>query len=145
MSRTIFASKGAASGVAVVRRKHILCVDDHEDTREMMAYLLDLCGYEVTTAGSLAESLPLTKKGGFDLLMLDGIYPDGFGVDLCEQIRRFDSHTPILFLSALAYESDIAKGMRAGAQAYLTKPVEIEVLEETLERLTKQSPPLWLV
>ncbi|HVG17635.1 MAG TPA: response regulator [Blastocatellia bacterium] len=80
--------------------------------------------------------LSLTKKGGFDLLILDGMYPDGLGTELCEQIRGFDPRTPILFLSALADESDIAKGMKAGAQAYLTKPVDMNVLELTIARLT---------
>src|SRR5512132_1902412 len=118
MSRKAFASNGDATGKAVVRRKHILCADDNEDTRAMMALLLDMCGYEVTTAGSLAETLPLTKKGGFDLLLLDGWYPDGLGLDLCKQIRAFDARTPIVFLSGLAYPSDIDKGLEAGAQAY---------------------------
>ena len=136
MSKTVFAVKGDASGAAVEKRKRILCADDHEDTRTMIALWLDLCGYEVTTAGSIAESLPLTERGGFDLLILDGWYPDGLGLDLCEQIRRFDSHTPILFLSALAYADDIAKGMNAGAQAYLTKPVDMDVLEETIAEMT---------
>ena len=136
MSKTVFASKGDASGAAVERRKHILCADDHEDTRAMMMALLGMSGYQVTTTGSLTDALSLTKKGGFDLFILDGIYPDGFGLDLCEQIRRFDSHTPILFVSALAYASDIAKGMNAGAQAYLTKPVDMDVLEETIAEMT---------
>jgi two-component system, OmpR family, phosphate regulon response regulator OmpR len=134
MSKTVFASKGEATGSAVERRKHVLCVDDHEDSRAMMAYWLDSCGYEVTTAGSLAETLPLTEKGGFDLLLLDGWYGDGLGVDLCKQIRTFDIRTPIFFLSAAAYPTDIKKGLESGAQAYLTKPVDLDVLEQTIEQ-----------
>ncbi len=134
MSKTVFASNGDASGSTVERRKHILCADDHEDTRAMMAYWLDLCGYEVTTAGSIAESLPLTERGGFDLLLIDGLYPDGLGVDLCKQIRTFDARTPIFFLSAHAYQADIQKGLESGAQAYLTKPFDFDVLEQTIEK-----------
>lgn len=136
MSATIFASNCDALGSGVEKRKHLLCADDHEDTRIMMSALLGMSGYQVTTTGSVTDALSLTRKGGFDLFILDGIYPDGLGVDLCEQIRRFDSHTPILFLSGLGYESDIAKGMKAGAQAYLTKPVDVEVLEQTIAGLT---------
>lgn len=136
MSKTIFAAKGETRGSSVERRKHILCADDHEDTSAMMSVLLGMSGYQVTTTGSVIDALSLTKKGGFDLFILDGIYPDGFGVDLCEQIRSFDSHTPIVFLSGLAYASDIAKGMNAGAQAYLTKPVDLDVLEQTIAGLT---------
>jgi len=134
MSKTVFASKGDATGAAVERRKHILCADDHEDTRAMMALLLDMCGYEVTTAGSLTETLPLTEKGGFDLLLLDGWYSDGLGVDLCRRIRAFDARTPIVFLTAAAYPTDIKKGLESGAQAYLTKPFDFDVLEQTIEQ-----------
>lgn len=136
MSATIFAHGPAVLGSGGETRKHLLCADDHEDTRTMMCALLGMLGYQVTTAGSLTDALSLTKQGGFDLFILDGIYADGRGADLCEQIRRFDSHTPILFLSGLARESDIAKGMNAGAQAYLTKPVDMDVLEETIAGLT---------
>ena len=135
MSRTVFASNGDAFSAPVGRRKHILCSDDHEDTREMMASLLDLWGYVVTTAGSLTETLPMVEKGDFNLLILDGRYSDGLGVDLCKQIRRLDTHTPILFLSGLAFQSDIDKGMAAGAQAYLPKPFDLDILEQTIERL----------
>ena len=134
MSKTIFASNGGASGLSVEKRRHILCADDHDDTRAMMAYWLDLCGYEVTTVGSVAETIALTEKGGFDLLILGGWYPDGFGVDLCKQIRTFDSRTPIVFLTAYAYRADMQKGLAAGAQAYITKPFDFDVLQETLVR-----------
>ena len=134
MSRTVFGSNPYASGVSSGKRKRILCADDHEDTRVMMAYWLAQCGYEVTTAGSLAETLPLTEKGGFDLLILDGWYPDGLGVNLCKQIRGFDQKTPIVFLSAYSYPNDINRGLESGAQAYITKPFDFEVLEQTIEK-----------
>jgi len=102
----------------------------------MMSALLAMSGNRVTTAASITETLPLTIGGGFDLLILDGWYPDGFGVDLCEQIRTFDTQTPILFVSGMAYESDIAEGMNAGAQAYFVKPIEIDELGRTIMRLT---------
>ncbi len=136
MSKMVFAANSDARGSPVERRKHILCADDNEDTSAMMSVLLSMSGYRVTTTGCVTDALSLTKKGGFDLFILDGIYPDGFGVDLCKQIRTFDAHTPIVFLSGLAYDSDIAKGMNAGAQAYLTKPVDMDVLEQTIAGLT---------
>jgi len=134
MSKTIFPLKGEARGSSIERRKRILCVDDHEDTRTMMACWLDQCGYEVTTAGSVAETLPLTEKGGFDLLLLGGWYRDGLGVDLCKRIRAFDARTPIVFLTAYAYQADVQKGLESGAQAYLTKPCDFDVLEQTIEK-----------
>ena len=132
MSATVFAPNRDALSSVVEKRKHILCTMTTKDTRTMMSALLGMSGYQVTTTGSVTDALSLTKKGGFDLFILDGIYPDGFGVDLCEQIRRFDSPTLIVFLSGLGYDSDIAKGMNAGAQAYLIKPVDMDVLLETI-------------
>ena len=134
MSKTIFPLKGEAEGAAVERRKHILCADDHEDTRTVMSLLLEMEGYQVTTTGCVTDALSLTKRGGFDLFILDGIYPDGFGLDLCKQIRTFDARTPIFFLSACAYQSDIDRGLESGAQAYLTKPFDFDVLEQTIEQ-----------
>lgn len=129
MSKTIFASRGEA----VKRRKHVLCADENEDTREMMTCWLAQQGYEVTTAGSLAETLPLTERGNFDLLLLAGRFPDGLGFDLCKRIRAFDTRTPIVFLTAYVYQADVQKGLESGAQAYLTKPFDFEVLEQAIE------------
>jgi CheY-like chemotaxis protein len=134
MSKTVFASNGTGSSSFIEKRKHVLCSDDYEDTRTLMALWLDRCGYEVTTAGSLAETLPLAQQGIFDLFILDGWYGDGFGVDLCKQIRQFDMRTPILLLSAQAFQSDIEKGLAAGAQAYITKPFDFDVLGQTIEK-----------
>jgi len=55
---------------------------------------------------------------------------------LCKQIRRSDSYTPILSLLSLAYKFDIAKGMNAGAQAYFTKPVDMDILKDVIEEPT---------
>lgn len=134
MSNTLFPLKVEARGSSVERRRHILCADDHEDTREMMAYWLDQCGYEVTTTGSVAETLPLTEMGGFDLVLIAGWYRDGHGFDLCKRIRAFDTRTPIVFLSAYASQADIQKGLESGAQAYLPKPFDFGVLEQTIEK-----------
>src|SRR6187431_363109 len=76
-------------------KARILHVDDHQDTRLMMAALLSDCGYGVLTAGSVAEALDLAKEIQFDLYILDVRLPDGTGVELCEQLRRMRPHIPI--------------------------------------------------
>jgi DNA-binding response OmpR family regulator len=139
LSKTVVALKSDASNASVERRKHILCADDHQDTREMIAYWLDLCGYEVTTTCTIGETLPLTERGGFDLLLLSGSYQDGRGVDLCRQIRAFDGRTPIVFLSAYSYPTDIKEGLESGAQAYLAKPVDLNALTQTIEQFVSLS------
>jgi two-component system sensor histidine kinase ChiS len=133
---SLYAVMRARNKVMGQEKTHILCVDDDLDTCEMMYALLGSLGYELTWATSVAEGLKLSQRGNFDLIILDGIYPDGTGVELCQRIRSFDTQTPILFCSGKAYEADIENGIRAGAQAYLVKPLEIDNLLVEVSRYT---------
>ena len=115
-------------------RKRILCVEDDEDTRTMMSVLLDHYGYEAVIAGSVPDALERARAGGLALCILDHWLSQGSGIELCQQIRAFDSHTPIMFYSGAGYRADIQKGLDAGAQAYLVKP-DIDRLKPTIDRL----------
>jgi DNA-binding response OmpR family regulator len=121
-----------ASGSAA--RKRILCVDDQEDTRDMMRLLLDNYGYEAVIAASVSDALESARSGGLALCILDHWLTESNGIELCKQIRAFDSATPIMFYSGAGYQSDIQKGLGAGAQAYLVKP-DFERLRPTIDRL----------
>jgi CheY-like chemotaxis protein len=121
-----------ASGSAA--RKRILCVDDQEDTRDMMRLLLDNYGYEAVIAASVPDALESARSGGIALCILDHWLTESNGIELCQQIRAFDSATPIMFYSGAGYRADIQKGLAAGAQAYLVKP-DFERLKPTIDRL----------
>jgi DNA-binding response OmpR family regulator len=95
--------------------------------------------YEVLTAPTVKKGLELARIGGFDLYILDGTYPDGTGLELCEQIRTFDASTPILFFSGLAERSNIKAALSAGAQVYLRKPDDIDQLVTKVEQLLEGS------
>lgn len=114
----------------------ILCVEDDADSREVMTLLLEMWSYDVVTAIGPTDGLELSKQGGFALIMLDNWYEEGSGLELCKQIRRFDTKTPIIFYSAAAYEEDVQKAMEAGAQCYLFKPTGIQEVVQTIEELT---------
>ncbi|MEK6285658.1 MAG: response regulator [Acidobacteriota bacterium] len=120
-------------------RKRILWVDDHEDTRNMMSVLLDQYGYEAEIAASLSAALESARSGGLALCILDHWITEGSnGIELCQQIRAFDSDTPIMFYSGAGYQADIKKGLDAGAQAYLVKP-DFDHLEQTIDRLIDEA------
>jgi DNA-binding response OmpR family regulator len=123
-----------ATAPASVARKRILFVDDDEDTRDMMDVLLGQYGYEAVIAASVSDALESARSGGLALYILDHWLTESNGIDLCQQIRAFDSHTPIMFYSGAAYKADIDKGLGAGAQAYLVKP-DFDHLEQTIDRL----------
>ena len=115
----------------------ILFVEDHEDTRDLMALILEQANYEVATAPSIAGALALVEAGRFDLFMLDSLLIDGTGLELCKRIREIDRSTPIVFYSALAYEKDKNEAFSSGAQRYLVKPVSIPLLYQTVSELLR--------
>jgi two-component system KDP operon response regulator KdpE len=100
----------------------VLYIEDHEDTRELVTLVLEQKGYEVVTGTTIASGVALAGSQEFDLYLLDSWLPDGSGLDLCKQIRKFDKATPLLFYSAAAYEADRELALDSGAQDYLVKP-----------------------
>jgi DNA-binding response OmpR family regulator len=124
--------------MASATRKRILCVDDDEDTREMMDALLGEYGYEAVIADSVSAALETVKSGGLALCILDHWITNSTGIELCEQIRAFDPSMPIMFYSGAGYEADINRGLTAGAQAYLVKP-DFDHLKPTIDRLIDEA------
>ncbi len=122
--------------------KHILYVEDHEDSRLMLTHLLKNAGYTVSTATSIADGLRKATQRPFDLYILDSRFADGSGVELCSQIRAVDALTPIIFYSSAAYQADRAAGLAAGAQAYLTKPKGIYTIMQTIAELLNEAKPV---
>ena len=109
----------------------VLCVDDDEDSREMLSLILKFWRIDTKTVGTAAEALSLIEAECFDLYLLDGWLPDLDGFELCRRLRNVDPHTPILFFSGAAYEVDKKRGIEAGADAYVTKP-DIEGLIKSI-------------
>lgn len=120
-----------------MRKRHILYVEDHADTRDLMQLILHELGYAVTTVDTVAGALAMTTQEIFDLYLLDSRLPDGSGVDLCKQLRLADCQTPIVFYSAAAYEVDRETALQSGAQGYLVKPTSNGELATLISGLLK--------
>src|SRR4051812_13981371 len=80
--------------------ERILCVEDDEDTCELLSFSLGKAGYEVVSAYTFADGLAKALSGSFKVILLDSHLPDGSGIELCKQIRETGSHTPVIFYSA---------------------------------------------
>ena len=117
----------------------ILCTEDDADTRDLIVLLLNGHNCEVVTSASSTESLDLARTQRFDLYLLDNWLPDSSGIDLCKELRKFDSKTPILFYSGAAYDKDKKQALESGAQAYLTKPADGDELVAAVLRLIAAS------
>lgn len=104
----------------------------------MMRALLHEYGYEAVIAASVSDALKSARSGGLSLCIVDHWLTESNGIELCQQIRTFDSETPILFYSGAGYSTDIKKGLDAGAQAYLIKP-DFDHLKMTIDRLIDET------
>jgi two-component system response regulator ResD len=113
----------------------ILYVEDDEDTRELVTYVLARSNYKVVAAENYDDALRLARANQFDLYLIDNWMSGGSGVDLCQQLRAFNPRTPILFYSGAAYEHDKQQAFAAGAQGYLVKPTANEELIVEVARI----------
>ena len=116
----------------------ILYVEEHTESCELLVLWLGNSGYEVVTANTITDGLRLAKNEKFDAYILSSWFTDGTGVELCWEIRLFDSKAPIIFYSAMTRNRDLEAAMKAGAKAYLIKPDDLERIEPTIERLIEE-------
>jgi DNA-binding response OmpR family regulator len=100
----------------------VLCVDDDEESRDLLTALMRFSGIEVEAVATAAQALSLTQDERFDLYVLDACLPDLDGFELCRRLRESNSQTPIVFFSSAGNEVDKKRGIKAGANAYTTKP-----------------------
>lgn len=112
----------------------ILCIDDHEDTSEMLKLLLIQEDYEVVTAVTMQEVLRLATSQDFDLYVFDKHLPDGSGLELCANLTKATPSVPCLVYSGDAYEIHRTEAFAAGADDYVVKP-DIEGLIESVRKL----------
>jgi CheY-like chemotaxis protein len=115
-------------------KRRILCAEDDEDTCFMLTHLLEQENYEVKAVKTVSEALELARGESFNLYILDEWFPREAGLGLCRKIREFDPHTPIIFYSGAAFDSDKEEALYAGAQAFVAKPF-VEKLVETVHHL----------
>jgi DNA-binding response OmpR family regulator len=120
----------------------ILVAEDDEDLLRFIRLTLTRVGYEVLEARDGRQALELALASPPDLAVLDVMMP---GVDGCEVTRRLRAepatrHMPVILLSARAQGEDVARGIAAGANDYVTKPVTIEALRERVKAALQHGP-----
>lgn len=125
----------------------ILLVDDHEQNLELLlAYLEDLtlppASARLRTAADGVEALALIREKAPSLVLLDVMMPRMSGFQLCQKLKadKATRHIPIIMVTALNEVSDVEKAHDAGADDFLTKPVnKVELLAKVQARLARRS------
>ncbi len=120
--------------------KRILVVDDEEDIVKLVKTYLEYHNYEVITAYDGQGGLEKVKTGKPDLIVLDLMLPKMNGYKVCGLLKKDTRYakTPVILFSAKAQEKDIKLGQEVGADAYITKPYEPEILLVKIKELLKE-------
>ncbi|MBI5967134.1 MAG: response regulator [Deltaproteobacteria bacterium] len=119
--------------------KKILVVDDDELVLIAIQELLTPLGFSVTTSPSGFDALERMANDRFDLVILDIIMPEMDGFEVCEKLRKIEAYTetPVIILTAKSGEEDRQRGMEAGANLYLPKPISPKRLIALVEEAIK--------
>ncbi len=128
-----------------LRGARVLVVDDEDDARELVAELLDGCGLSVATARSAAEAFDLVREQPPDLIVSDIGMPQHDGVELIRRIRALPStqggDTRALAVTAYARAEERTRILRAGFDAHLAKPFEVDELLHNLVSIRRDPHP----
>ncbi len=134
-----------------VMKRSALIVDDDESTRFVLSRALEGMGWQVVVADDGADVPTLVARHCFDLLLLDLYMPGMNGFEVLRQIRGREGvmpagctlpSVPVLVVSGEAYAASLRNAKALGADAYLVKPVDLGILERTVEALLQpQAPP----
>jgi two-component system, OmpR family, KDP operon response regulator KdpE len=119
-------------------RARVLVVDDEPQIVRGLKVVLRAAGFAVDDAATKHEALGAVSARPPDALILDLVLPDGSGVEVCEDIRRWSS-LPIIVLSAVGDEHEKVRALNAGADDYVTKPFGTEELTARLRAVLRRS------
>jgi DNA-binding response OmpR family regulator len=119
-------------------KQRVLAVDDDPVVRQILHTVLSK-DYELILLSSGSELVPLLEGVNPDLVILDVRMPDHSGYDLCRLIRNSPHHSdlPVVFLSSHYEDHDVIKGVRAGADYYLSKPFHSHELRHVVAACLK--------
>ncbi|MEE8523672.1 MAG: response regulator transcription factor [Thermoanaerobaculia bacterium] len=128
--------KTAAKTAAKLR---ILVVEDEESIRGGLCDVLAYHGYSPTAVETGEEGLEVGRSEELALVILDLMLPGIHGLEVCRRLRGERPGLPILMLTAKGSEDDVVRGLRAGADDYVTKPFSIRELVARVEALLRRS------
>jgi CheY-like chemotaxis protein len=111
-------------------RRSILCIEDDAESRKILQEIL--ADHRLVFACSAFEALRRVNAEFFHGYVLDYWLPDWSGPALCREIRKIDPHAPIVFCTGAVRDADRNRALRAGASAYLCKPIEPDMLRSKL-------------
>ena len=121
------------------KKINILLVEDDPNFGSVLKNYLELNEYEVKLSIDGTSGYDQFVTGKYDICILDVMMPKKDGFTLAKEIREKDEHIPIIFLTAKTMKEDMLSGFQVGADDYITKPFDSEVLLYKLKAILKRS------
>jgi len=117
----------------------VLVVDDVLHNLSLLEQFLNQSGYQVCTAASGHQAVAVFRSQHPDIVLMDVMLPDISGIEATRRIRDLagDRWVPILFISALGQSEDMVRGLEAGGDDYLTKPVDLALLGTKIKAMQR--------
>lgn len=116
----------------------ILLIEDNREVAGILFDYFECLGMELDYADNGELGLQLALTGNFDLILLDLMLPRMDGLTVCNKLRAAGKVTPVLMLTALDNREDMLNGFQHGADDYLTKPFDLDILEARMRALIKR-------
>ena len=116
----------------------ILIVDDDRRMARTLTDILKVKGYEAEMAHSGPEALEKVEKGHFDCILSDIKMPEVNGVELYRAIKEIDADLPVVLMTAYSHDKLVNEGLKEGAIAVMTKPLDINALLSFFSALRKE-------
>jgi len=117
----------------------VLLAEDDRDFGNILSQYISISGYDVTLARDGKEAWELFGKEKPDLCVLDVMMPEMEGFTLGEKIKEARPDIPVIFLTAKSLKEDIVRGLKIGADDYITKPFDPEVLILRINNILKRT------
>ncbi len=124
-------TKPKASGQ---KKPQVLVVDDDPGHLSMLQTLLAGWGYSISTAGDGSRAVQEVRKGPVDLVLMDVRMAEMDGLQALQRIKDYNPAIPVLIMTAYSSVQNAVEALKSGAYDYLTKPLDFEVLELTMQR-----------
>jgi DNA-binding response OmpR family regulator len=117
----------------------VLVAEDDRDFGNILSQYITISGFDVTLGRDGKEAWELFNQGKFDICVLDVMMPEMDGFTLAEKIKEAQPDVPVIFLTAKSLKEDIVRGLKIGADDYITKPFDPEVLILRLNNILKRA------
>lgn len=118
----------------------LLIVDDEEKVRVYLARLLERRGHEVETAANGESAIARAADRDFDVVLLDILMPGMSGMEVLTRLKALKPKMPVIMLTGNLSVKTGVDSLKQGAFTYLTKPIDLKRLEQTLEEALEHGP-----